>query len=100
MKIEEIQKLESLNNEFRDILVGLREFLFASDETMYSDEARGFQRTMDNCVREGKKILRENDIKTAEELKAVCNKFLIPDFLNGLFDNNVYIPEEEIDCGL
>ncbi|WP_297631511.1 hypothetical protein [uncultured Clostridium sp.] len=100
MKIEEIQKLESLNNEFRDILVGLREFLFSSDETMYSDEARGFQKTMDNCVREGKKILRENNIKTEEELKSVCKKFLIPDFLNGLFDNNVYIPEEEIDCGL
>lgn len=100
MKIEEIQVLEDLNNKFRDALVELREFLFSNNETMFSDKAREFQRVMDSCVREGKKIIKENNIKTIEELKAVCNKFLIPDFLNELFDNNVYIPEEEVDCGL
>ncbi|MGL4850106.1 MAG: hypothetical protein ACRC28_14490 [Clostridium sp.] len=100
MKVEDINKLEELNNKFRDALVDLREFLFSNGETVHSEKAKEFKALMDGCVREGKIILRDNGIKTKEELKEVYTKFLIPDFSNELFDCNVYIPEDEIDCGL
>ncbi|MGL4876183.1 MAG: hypothetical protein ACRC30_16200 [Clostridium sp.] len=100
MTIEENSKLEELNNKFRDALVDLREFLFSNDESIHSDKAKNFKALMDGCVREGKIILRDNNIKTKEEFKEVYRKFLIPDFLNELFDCNVYIPEDEIDCGI
>ncbi|MGL5414537.1 MAG: hypothetical protein ACRDDY_19660 [Clostridium sp.] len=100
MTAEEMIRLEELHNNFRDSLVDLREFLFSNGETVHSDKAKEFKASIDGCVREGKIILRDNNIKTKEELKEKYTKFLIPDFLNELFDCNVYIPEDEIDCGL
>ena len=55
---------------------------------------------MNHCVKEAKILLSQNNIQDPATLKEVSNKYFMVEFLNGVFDTEIYAIEDEIDCGL
>ena len=87
---EEIETIEKLNEEFRDSLISLREFLYHGNGKLDSD------------IKSAKEILNRHNIVDKDQLKKMSKKYFMPDFLNGVFGNEEYNFENEveIDCGL
>lgn len=98
----EIESIEKLNEEFRDSLISLREFLYHGNGKLDSEEARAIQISMNNNIKTAKEILVKHNITNKDEIKKLSKKYFMPDFLNGLFGNEEYNFENEvdIDCGL
>ncbi|NGU22053.1 hypothetical protein G6Z36_10405, partial [Clostridium perfringens] len=99
---EEIETIEKLNEEFRDSLISLREFLYHGNGKLDSEEARDIQVSMNNNIKSAKEILNRHNIVDKDQLKKMSKKYFMPDFLNGVFGNEEYNFENEveIDCGL
>lgn len=97
---EEIKTIEDLNDEFRDSLIELREFLCHNNGSLDSEKAKELQISMNKNIKEAKEILTKHNISNKEELKKMSNKFFMPDFLNGVFGDEEYNIENEVDCGL
>ncbi|MEG0326838.1 MAG: hypothetical protein RR618_09985 [Cellulosilyticaceae bacterium] len=96
----EVEKIEKLNEEFRDALISSREYLYHGGSALNSEEAKAVRATMNGCINEAKEILNESDIKGIEQLKKMSKKHFIAEFLEGLFGNEIYHFEDHIDCGL
>lgn len=98
----EIESIEKLNEEFRDSLISLREFLYHGNGKLDSEEARAIQVSMNNNIKTAKEILVKHNITNKDEIKKLSKKYFMPDFLNGVFGNEEYNFENEvdIDCGL
>ncbi|HAT4359404.1 TPA: hypothetical protein I9151_002954, partial [Clostridium perfringens] len=99
---EDIETIEKLNEEFRDSLISLREFLYHGNGKLDSEEARAIQVSMNNNIKSAKEILNRHNIVDKDQLKKMSKKYFMPDFLNGVFGNEEYNFENEveIDCGL
>ena len=99
---EDIETIEKLNEEFRDSLISLREFLYHGNGKLDSEEARDIQVSMNNNIKSAKEILNRHNIVDKDQLKKMSKKYFMPDFLNGVFGNAEYNFENEveIDCGL
>ncbi|MDU4761756.1 hypothetical protein [Clostridium perfringens] len=99
---EDIETIEKLNEEFRDSLISLREFLYHGNGKLDSEEARDIQVSMNNNIKSAKEILNRHNIVDKDQLKKMSKKYFMPDFLNGVFCNEEYNFENEveIDCGL
>ncbi|MDK0538170.1 hypothetical protein QTH16_08745 [Clostridium perfringens] len=99
---EDIETIEKLNEEFRDSLISLREFLYHGNGKLDSEEARTIQVAMNNNIKSAKEILNRYNIIDKDQLKKMSKKYFMPDFLNGVFGNEEYNFENEveIDCGL
>ncbi|WP_338730242.1 hypothetical protein [Clostridium perfringens] len=97
---EDIETIEKLNEEFRDSLISLREFLYHGNGKLDSEEARDIQVSMNNNIKSAKEILNRHNIVDKDQLKKMSKKYFMPDFLNGVFGNDNFENEVEIDCGL
>ena len=53
---EDIETIEKLNEEFRDSLISLREFLYHGNGKLDSEEARDIQVSMNNNIKSAKEI--------------------------------------------
>lgn len=98
----EIETIEKLNEEFRDSLISLREFLYHSNGKLDSKEAIDMQISMNNNIKDAKEIVVKYEMKDKSDLKKLSKKYFMPDFLNGVFGEEEYNFENEvdIDCGL
>lgn len=98
----EIETIEKLNEEFRDSLISLREFLYHGNGKLDSEEAVAIQVSMNNNIKAAKEIVIKHNITDKSEMKKLSKKYFMPDFLNGVFGNEEYNFENEveIDCGL
>lgn len=99
---EDIEIIENLNEEFRDSLISLREFLYNGRGALESKEAMEIQAFMNLKIKEGKNILLKYEELSKEDLKKSSKKYFMPDFLQGIFGEEDYSFEKEveIDCGL
>ena len=59
---EDIETIEKLNEEFRDSLISLREFLYHGNGKLDSEEARDIQVSMNNNIKSAKEILNRHNI--------------------------------------
>lgn len=100
LTIEEIEKLEKLNATFRDALISFREYRYHGGGQIDENILRNLQESMKLCVKEAKTILAQNNIQDLSTLKEMSNKYFMVEFLNGVFDTEIYAVEDEIDCGL
>lgn len=100
LTIEEISKLEKLNATFRDALISFREYRYHGGGEIDESILRNLQESMNHCVKEAKTLLAQNNIQDVSTLKEVSNKYFMVEFLNGVFDMEIYAVEDEIDCGL
>lgn len=98
----DIETIEKLNEEFRDSLISLREFLYHGNGKLDSAEAVAIQVSMNNNIKAAKEIVVKHSIIDKDEMKKLSKKYFMPDFLNGVFGNEEYNFENEveIDCGL
>lgn len=101
----EIQKVEELNESFRDALVQEREYMGNARTIVDPAQAKEVQAIIKKCVEEARVILDQNDVKSREELKIMSKKYFMMEFLNELFKDGVYDSEAcnmeiDIDCGL
>ena len=98
----DIETIEKLNEEFRDSLISLREFLYHGNGKLDSAEAVAIQVSMNNNIKVAKEIVVKHSITNKDEMKKLSKKYFMPDFLNGVFGNEEYNFENEvdIDCGL
>lgn len=98
----DIESIEKLNEEFRDSLISLREFLYHGNGKLDSAEAVAIQVSMNNNIKTAKEIVVKHSITNKDEIKKLSKKYFMPDFLNGVFGNEEYNFENEvdIDCGL
>ena len=87
---EDIETIEKLNEEFRDSLISLREFLYHGNGKLDSEEARSIQVAMNNNIKSAKEILNRHNIIDKDQLKKMSKKYFMPDFLNGVFGNEEY----------
>ena len=87
---EDIETIEKLNEEFRDSLISLREFLYHGNGKLDSEEARDIQVSMNNNIKSAKEILNRHNIVDKDQLKKMSKKYFMPDFLNGVFGNEEY----------
>ncbi|WP_053982546.1 hypothetical protein [Niameybacter massiliensis] len=102
--MNEIQRIEELNDKFRDALITERE-LYHSRTMANPAEEKEMQILMKQYINEAKEILTQQGIKTREELKAISKKYFMVEFLNELFKDQTYNSEAynveiDIDCGL
>ena len=100
---EDIETIEKLNEEFRDSLISLREFLYHGNcNFLKMLGAKDIQVSMNNNIKSAKEILNRHNIVDKDQLKKMSKKYFMPDFLNGVFGNEEYNFENEveIDCGL
>nr|WP_307989388.1 hypothetical protein [uncultured Niameybacter sp.] len=100
LTIEEIEQLEKLNATFRDALISFREYRYHGGGQIDENILRNLQESMKLCVQEAKTILAQNNIQDLSTLKEMSNKYFMIEFLNGVFDTEIYAVEDEIDCGL
>lgn len=100
LTIEEIEQLEKLNATFRDALISFREYRYHGGGQIDENILRNLQESMKLCVNEAKTILAQNNIQDLSTLKEMSNKYFMVEFLNGVFDTEIYAVEDEIDCGL
>lgn len=100
LPIDEALKLEKLNETFRDALIQFREHRYHGGNTLNEDILRNLQGTMNKCITEAKLLLAKNNISNISALKEASNKYFMIEFLNGVFDTEIYSIEDEIDCGL
>ena len=100
LTIEEIEQLEKLNATFRDALISFREYRYHGGGQIDENILRNLQESMKLCVQEAKTILAQNNIQDLSTLKEMSNKYFMVEFLNGVFDTEIYAVEDEIDCGL
>lgn len=100
LTIEEIAKLEKLNATFRDALISFREYRYHGGGEIDENILRNLQESMKLCVNEAKTLLAKNNIQDLSTLKEMSNKYFMVEFLNGVFDTEIYAVEDEIDCGL
>ncbi len=96
----ELQRVEVLNDQFRDALIGLREYLYQGNGRSDSIEAKAIRAEMKQCVEEAQAIVKRCQIKNKEQLKANSKKYFLIEFLSGIFGDEIYNTETEIDCGL
>ena len=66
---EDIETIEKLNEEFRDSLISLREFLYHGNGKLDSKEARDIQVSMNNNIKLAKEILNRHNIVDKDQLK-------------------------------
>lgn len=78
---EDIETIEKLNEEFRDSLISLREFLYHGNGKLDSEEARSIQVAMNNNIKSAKEILNRHNIIDKDQLKKMSKKYFMPDFL-------------------
>lgn len=100
LTIEDITKLEKLNADFRDALITFREYRYHGGGGLDEATVRAIQLAMNHCIKEAKVLLTQNNISDVDTLKKVTNKYFMIEFLNGVFDTEIYSVEDEIDCGL
>lgn len=97
---EIVDRVEKLNERFRDSLIDLREYLYSGKGAASSSQAKEIQLLMNQCIHEAKEILEKHNIKSRDQLKEMSKKHFIVEFLNGLFEDELYNVDIEIDCGL
>ena len=97
---EIVESVEKLNERFRDSLIDLREYLYSGRGAANSSQAKEIQLLMNQCIQEAKEILDKYNIRSRDQLKVMSNKHFIAEFLNGLFEDELYNVDIEIDCGL
>ena len=102
--MNEIQRIEELNESFRDALINERE-LYHSRTMGNPAGEKEMHMLMQQYVKEAREILDKHDIKTRDGLKAMSKKYFTVEFLNELFKDNAYNSEAynieiDIDCGL
>ena len=100
LTIDQISKLEELNASFRNALISFREYRYHGGGELDENILKNLQATMNHCVKEAKILLSQNNIQDPATLKEVSNKYFMVEFLNGVFDTEIYAIEDEIDCGL
>ena len=85
-----------------DTLISLREFLYHGNGKLDSEEVEIFSFQLNNNIKSAKEILNRHNIVDKDQLKKMSKKYFMPDFLNGVFGNEEYNFENEveIDCGL
>lgn len=97
---EAIARLEVLNETFRDAIIQLREVRYNGNTgAALEEKVKEIQRVMNDCINEAKGILNQCQIKDRNKLKKMSRKYFMAEFLNSLFDNEIYNVEVEIDCG-
>ena len=52
---------------------------------------------MNNNIKSAKEILNRHNIVDKDQLKKMSKKYFMPDFLNGVFGNEEYNFENEVD---
>ena len=72
---EDIETIEKLNEEFRDSLISLREFLYHGNGKLDSEEARDIQVSMNNNIKSAKEILNRHNIVDKDQLKKMSKKY-------------------------
>ncbi|MBP3910663.1 MAG: hypothetical protein J6D39_03985 [Niameybacter sp.] len=98
---EALAKVEALNETFRDAIIHLREFLYSGNRSAAAEQKkREIQGIMNSCISEAKVLLNQCQITDRNKLKKMSKKYFMAEFLNSLFENEVYNVEIEIDCGL
>ncbi|MGL5574254.1 MAG: hypothetical protein ACRDCW_01650 [Sarcina sp.] len=97
---EDIAEIEKLHDDYRDLLVEYREYLFYRRGDKDSEEAKKIRHIMADTIQRTRALLEKNGIKFAENLKEVSSKFFIPDFTNDVFKIDNFNMLDEIDCGL
>lgn len=96
---DEVETIERINEDFRDSLISLREQLYHGGG-LGSEKVKDIRLAMNRCINGAKEILDKNNIKDRDKLKGVSNKYFVEEFLGGLFGDEKYQLEDEIDCGL
>lgn len=97
---DDIVVIEKLHDDYRDLLVEYREYLFYRRGDKDSEEAKKIRHTMGDTIIKTRELLEKNGIKFVEDLKEVSSKFFIPDFTNDVFRIDNFNMLDEIDCGL
>lgn len=98
---EIVSKLETLNESFRDALIHLREFLYSGNRGIEAEQKKKeIQALMNQYIREAKGLVEQGHIMNQDYLKKASKKYFMVEFLNAVFENEVYDAEIEIDCGL
>ena len=101
MNQEIISKIETLNESFRDALIHLREFLYSGNRGIEAEQKKKeIQALMNQYIHEAKVLVEQGHIIDQDHLKKASKKYLMVEFLNAVFENEVYDAEIEIDCGL
>lgn len=96
----DLQRVEGLNDQFRDALISLREYLYQGNGRSDSIEAKAIRAEMKQYIEEAQAIVKRCQIKNKEQLKANSKKYFLIEFLSGIFGDEIYNTETEIDCGL
>ncbi|MDU6359743.1 MAG: hypothetical protein E6590_07190, partial [Clostridiales bacterium] len=82
-------------------IIHLREFLYSGNRSADAEQKkREIQGIMNSCISEAKVLLNQCQITDRNKLKKMSKKYFMAEFLNSLFENEVYNVEIEIDCGL
>ena len=97
---DDISEIEKLHDDYRDLLVEYREFLFYRRGDKDSEEAIKIKKAMNNTIMRTRELLEKNGINAVEDLKKASTKFFIPDFTNDVFRIDNFNMIDEIDCGL
>lgn len=98
---EIVSKLETLNESFRDALIHLREFVYSGSRgTEVEQKKKEIQVLMNQYIHEAKRLVEQGHVINQHHLKKVSKKYFMVEFLNAVFENEVYDAEIEIDCGL
>lgn len=97
---DDISEIEKLHDDYRDLLVEYREFLFYRRGDKDSEEAIKIKRAMNSTILRTRELLEKNGVASVEDLKEVSTKFFIPDFTNDVFRIDNFNMIDEIDCGL
>ena len=98
---EIVLKLETLNESFRDALIHLREFLYSGNRGIEAEQKKKeIQSLMNQYIHEAKGFVEQGHIMNQDHLKKASKKYFMVEFLNAVFENEVYDAEIEIDCGL
>ena len=96
----DIEKIEQLNEAFRDALIHLREYMYHPNSSINSEKAKVVKREMEACIMQAKEVLNKHEIKDVETLKKLSKKHFIAEFLEGVCGSEIYYFEDHIDCGL
>ena len=88
---EALAKVEALNETFRDAIIHLREFLYSGNRSAEAEQKkREIQGIMNSCISEAKVLLNQCQITDRNKLKKMSKKYFMAEFLNSLFENEVY----------